>query len=251
MSISLTKAGQNSNWAYFVTEDDIKADTREGFSSRACSRGTLLEQCSFMCIKDFVGIIDPREQNFHPAKWSMIWNLLYIREAPGVNLIEQTWKCALVSTDTFLLRLDLDGKCKTFTSQISQFVHPSPLELLNSCMLKIQNRVRNWWAWDTASRWSEKRGTCLGCHQFMTCKRLVIVQRQQHRDCGSKAVTKKAFIPILAHKASFFCLLPRVYYDMEQAPAVCSLVCACANWPWSILPEQNPSCVSALRLLST
>ena len=52
----------------------------KGFAPGACSGGTLLEQSSFMCTNDFMGIIDPREQNFHPAKCSMILNWLNIRE---------------------------------------------------------------------------------------------------------------------------------------------------------------------------
>ena len=48
----------------------------------------LLEQSSFMCINDFMGIINPREQNLHPAKCSMILNWLNIREQdPGANRI--------------------------------------------------------------------------------------------------------------------------------------------------------------------
>ena len=58
----------------------------KGFAPGACSGGTLLEQSSFMCIKDFIDIIDPREQNFHPAKCSMVLNRLNIWEQdPGAN----------------------------------------------------------------------------------------------------------------------------------------------------------------------
>jgi len=42
--------------------------------------------------------------------------------------------------------------------------------------------------------------------------------------------------------------LPRVYHNMEQAPTLCSPLCTSrANWPWSMLLEQTPSSVSALR----
>ena len=56
------------------------------FSPGACSRGTLREQSSSVCTNDFMGILHPREQNFHPAKCSTIFNRLNIWEqAPGAN----------------------------------------------------------------------------------------------------------------------------------------------------------------------
>ena len=59
-----------------------KAYTHEGF----CSRSMLREQISFVCTSDFVGTLHPREQNFHPAKCSTIFNRLNIWEqAPGAN----------------------------------------------------------------------------------------------------------------------------------------------------------------------
>ena len=57
-----------------------------GFAPGACSRDTLREQSSSMCTNDFMGILHPREQNFHPAKCSTIFNRLNILEqAPGAN----------------------------------------------------------------------------------------------------------------------------------------------------------------------
>ena len=56
------------------------------FAPGACSRGTLREQSSSVCTNDFMGILHPREQNFHPAKCSTIFNRLNIWEqAPGAN----------------------------------------------------------------------------------------------------------------------------------------------------------------------
>ena len=57
-----------------------------GFAPGACSRGTLREQSSSVCTNDFMGILHPREQNFHPAKCSTILNRLNIWEqATGAN----------------------------------------------------------------------------------------------------------------------------------------------------------------------
>ena len=57
-----------------------------GFAPGACSRGTLREQSSSVCTNDFMGILHPREQNFHPAKCSTIFNRLNIWEqTPGAN----------------------------------------------------------------------------------------------------------------------------------------------------------------------
>ena len=53
---------------------------------RANSRGTLRAQSSSVCTNDFMGILHPREQNFHPAKCSTIFNRLNTWEqAPGAN----------------------------------------------------------------------------------------------------------------------------------------------------------------------
>ena len=57
-----------------------------GFALGACSRSTLREQSSSVCTNDFMGIIHPRVQNFHPAKCSTIFNRLNTWEqAPGAN----------------------------------------------------------------------------------------------------------------------------------------------------------------------
>ena len=56
------------------------------FAPGACSKGTLREQSSSVCINDFMGRLHPREQNFHPAKCSAIFNRLNIWEqTPGAN----------------------------------------------------------------------------------------------------------------------------------------------------------------------
>ena len=52
----------------------------------ACFRGALREQSSSVCTNDFMGILHPREQNFHPAKCSTIFNRLNTWEkAHGAN----------------------------------------------------------------------------------------------------------------------------------------------------------------------
>ena len=57
-----------------------------GFAPGVCSRGTLREQSSSVCTNDFMGILHPREQNFHRTKCSTIFNRLNIWEqAPGAN----------------------------------------------------------------------------------------------------------------------------------------------------------------------
>ena len=60
-----------------------------GFAPGASSSGTLQEQSSSVCTNDFMGILHPREQNFHPAKYSTIFNWLNTWEqklqAPGAN----------------------------------------------------------------------------------------------------------------------------------------------------------------------
>ena len=59
---------------------------KRDFAPGACSRGTLWEQSSSVCTNDFMGILHPREQNFHRAKCSTIFNRLNIWErAPGAN----------------------------------------------------------------------------------------------------------------------------------------------------------------------
>ena len=56
------------------------------FAPGSCSRGMLHEQSSCVCTNDFMGILHPREQNFHPAKCSTIFKQLNIWEqAPGAN----------------------------------------------------------------------------------------------------------------------------------------------------------------------
>ena len=68
------------------TFSELRRIHTRGFVPRACSRGTLREQSSSVCTNDFIGILYPREQNFHPAKCSTIFNRLNIWEqAPGAN----------------------------------------------------------------------------------------------------------------------------------------------------------------------
>ena len=56
------------------------------FALGARSRGTLRKQSSFVYTNDFIGILHPREQNFHPTKCSTIFNRLNIWEqAPDAN----------------------------------------------------------------------------------------------------------------------------------------------------------------------
>ena len=56
------------------------------FAPGACSRGTLRDQSFSVCTNDFMGILHLREQNFHPAKCSTIFNRLNIWEqVPGAN----------------------------------------------------------------------------------------------------------------------------------------------------------------------
>ena len=51
------------------------------------TRGIVLPEHAPVCTNDFtMGILHPREQNFHPAKCSTIFNRLNIWEqAPGAN----------------------------------------------------------------------------------------------------------------------------------------------------------------------
>ena len=65
-----------------------------GFAPGACCRGTLREQSSSVCTNDFVGILHPREQNFHPAKCSTIFNrskLSELENAPSCVLTRAKW----------------------------------------------------------------------------------------------------------------------------------------------------------------
>ena len=60
----------------------VKATTHEGF----CSRSMLQEQSSSVCTNDFMDILHPRVQNFHPAKCSTTFNRLNtLEQAPGAN----------------------------------------------------------------------------------------------------------------------------------------------------------------------
>ena len=75
------------------------------FAPGACSRGTLREQSSSVCTNDFMGILHPREQNFHPAKCSTIFDRLNIWEqAPRANWANL--KRSLVCTDTCKISLE-------------------------------------------------------------------------------------------------------------------------------------------------
>ena len=65
----------------------------------------LREQSSSVCTNDFMGILHPREQNFHPAKCFMIFNRLNI---------ERTWKRSLVCTDTCKMSLEHGPGAKPF-----------------------------------------------------------------------------------------------------------------------------------------
>ena len=66
----------------YPDEVRIQVDTHEGF----CSLSMLQEQSSSVCTNDFMGILLPWEQNFHPAKCSTIFNQLNIWEqAPRAN----------------------------------------------------------------------------------------------------------------------------------------------------------------------
>ena len=76
------------NWpSEYWKQPLLKADTHEGFCSQSMLQGlTLREQSSSVSTNDFMGILHLREQNFHPAKCSTIFNRLNIWEqAPGAN----------------------------------------------------------------------------------------------------------------------------------------------------------------------
>ena len=68
------------------TFSELRRIHTRDFAPGAYSRGTLREQSSSVCTNDFMGILNPREQNLPPAKCSTIFNRLNIREqAPGAN----------------------------------------------------------------------------------------------------------------------------------------------------------------------
>ena len=72
--------------SYFLPLSELRPIHTRDFAPGACSGGTLREQRSSVCTNDFMGILHPREQNFHPAKCSTIFNRLNIWEqAPGAN----------------------------------------------------------------------------------------------------------------------------------------------------------------------
>ena len=59
----------------------------------------LREQSSSVCTNDFMGILNPREQNFHPAKCSTIFDRLNILGASSrgklSELVENPPSCVL------------------------------------------------------------------------------------------------------------------------------------------------------------
>ena len=68
------------------TRHPLRPIQTRDFAPGACSRGTLREQISSVCTNDFMDTLHPREQNFHPAKCSTIFNRLNTWEqAPGAN----------------------------------------------------------------------------------------------------------------------------------------------------------------------
>ena len=63
---------------FLLSPEYLKADTHKGF--------LLLEQSSSMCTNPFISILHPREQNFHIAKCSTVFNWLNIwKQGPGAN----------------------------------------------------------------------------------------------------------------------------------------------------------------------
>ena len=73
----------------------------------------LREQSSSVCTNDFMSILHPLEQNFHPTKCSTIFNRLNIwQQAPGQ--IERTWKRSFVCTDTCKMSLEHAPGAKPF-----------------------------------------------------------------------------------------------------------------------------------------
>ena len=73
------------SWA--VSSFCLVSSTREETSAtQGSSRGTFREQSSSVCTNDFMGILHPWEQHFHPAKCSTVFNRLNVWEqAPGTN----------------------------------------------------------------------------------------------------------------------------------------------------------------------
>ena len=72
------------------------ASTHEVF----CSRRTLREQSSSVCTNDFMGKINSREQNFHPAKCSTTLRPVHTRElAPETDSCNRfaPGACSLIS----------------------------------------------------------------------------------------------------------------------------------------------------------
>ena len=73
-------------YTFFAESAFLRPIHTRDFAPGACSRVTLREESSSVCTNDFMGILHPREQNFHPAKCSTIFNRLNIWEqAPGAN----------------------------------------------------------------------------------------------------------------------------------------------------------------------
>ena len=76
----------NLPWYWFATHIPLRPIHTRDFAPGACSRGMLREQRSSVCTNDFMGILHPREQKFHPTKCSMIFNRLNVWEqAPRAN----------------------------------------------------------------------------------------------------------------------------------------------------------------------
>ena len=75
-----------STWLPSVFFSELRRIHTRDFAPGACSSCTLREQSSSVCTNDFMGILNPREQNLPPAKRSTIFNRLNIREqAPRAN----------------------------------------------------------------------------------------------------------------------------------------------------------------------
>ena len=69
-----------------TVESRFKADTHEGFCSQSMVQGHAPGAKLLRVYQRFHGILHPREQNFHPAKCSTIFNRLNIWEqAPRAN----------------------------------------------------------------------------------------------------------------------------------------------------------------------
>ena len=103
------------------------------FAPGVCSRGTLREQSSSVCTNDFMGILHPRELNFHPAKCSTIFNPLNIWEhAPGAN---NASSCVLTGAKwSWSMLREQNPSCVsafTATCAFSHVVGPSIKHLFN------------------------------------------------------------------------------------------------------------------------